>query len=74
MKEEIEKDSLRRAQVLSIELGDLLIIKDVSLQTKINTTAMLHASMCYCNGIDMHTAIESVMFIYKQVEKELGKP
>jgi hypothetical protein len=73
MKEGIDKESLREAQVLSIELGDLLIEKQVPLHTKINTTAMLHASMCYCNGLDLHTAVESVMFVYKQIEKEMGK-
>jgi len=61
------------AKALANDFGDQLIESRVPLEIKVNATALLHASICYSNGLDMHTALEAVMAIYKQMEKRLGK-
>jgi hypothetical protein len=74
MKDKSDPSSIDMARALANEFGDQLIESRVPLQVKVNATAILHASICYSNGLDMHTAVEAVMTVYKQIEKHLGKP
>lgn len=68
-----DKSSIDMARALANDFGDQLIESRVPLQVKVNATAILHASICYSNGLDKHTAIEAVMVVYKQMEERLGK-
>lgn len=73
MKDKSEPSSIDIARAFANEFGDKLIESRVPLNIKVNATAILHASICYSNGLDMHTAVEAVMTVYKQMEKQLGK-
>ena len=73
MKDNLDPSSLDMARAFANEFGDKLIESRAPLQVKVNATAILHASICYSNGLDMHTAVEAVMVVYKQMEKQLGK-
>ena len=73
MHKRLFKENMDMAKALATDLGDQLIESRVPLQVKVNATAILHASICYSNGLDMHTAVEAVMTVYKQMEKHLGK-
>jgi hypothetical protein len=73
MKDKSNPSSIDMARALANEFGDQLIESRVPLQVKVNATAILHASICYSNGLDMHTAVEAVMTVYKQMEQRLGK-
>jgi len=73
MKDKLDRTSMNMAKALANDFGDQLIESRVPLEIKVNATALLHASICYSNGLDMHTTLEAVMAIYKQMEKRLGK-
>jgi hypothetical protein len=74
MKDKLDRTSMNMAKALANDFGDQLIESRVPLEIKVNATALLHASICYSNGLDMHTAVEAVMVVYKQMEQRLGKP
>jgi hypothetical protein len=74
MKDKLDRTSMNMAKALANDFGDQLIESRVPLEIKVNATALLHASICYSNGLDMHTAVEAVMVVYKQMEQQLGKP
>ena len=73
MKDKLDPSSMNMAKALANDFGDQLIDSKVPLEIKVNATALLHSSICYSNGLDMHTAVEAVMVIYKQMEQRLGK-
>jgi hypothetical protein len=73
MHKRLDKVNMDMAKALATDLGDQLIESRVPLEIKITTTALLHASICYTHGLDIHDTMESVMAIYKDMQKNLGK-
>jgi len=73
MKDQLNPEQLRKAQTLALDIGDKLYDSGESPEIQMNTSAIVHASICYAYGLDMHTTIEVVMHMYKQMEKKMGK-
>ena len=73
MKDKSDPSSIDMARALANEFGDQLIESRAPLEIKIATTALLHASICYTHGLDIHDTMESVMAMYKDMQKNLGK-
>jgi hypothetical protein len=73
MHKRLFKENMDMAKALATDLGDQLIESRAPLEIKIATTALLHASICYTHGLDIHDTMESVMAMYKDMQKNLGK-
>jgi len=73
MHKRLYKLNMDMAKALATDLGDQLIESRAPLEVKIATTALLHASICYTHGLDIHDTMESVMAMYKDMQQNLGK-
>ena len=73
MKDKLDPQSLTTAKALANDFGDQLFDAKVSRQIQVNATALLHASVCYTQGLDLHTTLEAIIAMYKQMEERMGK-
>lgn len=69
--EEEAQEGIRQAKYIAAHLGLEIANMTESAKVAIYSAAITYASFCAMHGVGLHQALELLMSIYKQIDRDL---